>query len=55
MTIMQRIAAGILGGLMLVVTSCVIVPREGFYDRDHHRYYHDHGWHECGERDNHCR
>lgn len=28
--------------------------REGYYDRDHHRYYHDHGWRECGERDEHC-
>ncbi len=42
-------------GLMLVVSGCVVEPREGFYDRDHHRWYHEHGWHECGDRDEHCR
>ena len=21
------------------------------HDRDHHRYYHEHTWHECGDRD----
>ena len=29
-------------------------PREGYYDRDHHRYWHDHRWHRCDEDDPHC-
>jgi hypothetical protein len=30
-------------------------PREGYYDRDHDRYYHDHAWHPCRDRDDpHC-
>jgi hypothetical protein len=30
-------------------------PREGYYDRDHHRYWHDHHWHRCDRDDPHCR
>ena len=32
----------------------VAEPREGYYDRDHHRYYHERGWHECAEHDRWC-
>lgn len=48
----------ILLGLMLVVPGCVVEPREGFYDHDHHRWWHEHAWRECGDRDDrddHCR
>jgi hypothetical protein len=59
MAIRKPIARTILAllGLMLVVPGCVIEPREGFYDRDHHRWWHEHGWRECGDgdRDDHCR
>jgi len=41
-------------GLILLTPGCVVEPREGYYDRDHHRWYHEHAWHECGERDVHC-
>jgi len=35
----------------------VVPPHEGYYDRPHHRWYHDHAWHDCGDRDrdDHCR
>lgn len=52
--------SGILLGLIAMSTACVVAEpreegyREGYYDRDHHRYYHEHGWHDCGERDEHC-
>lgn len=43
-------------GIMLLASGCVVEPREGYYDRDHHRWYHEHAWHECGgERDEQCR
>jgi hypothetical protein len=42
-------------GLMLAVPGCVVEPREGFYDHDHHRWWHEHAWRECGDRDDHCR
>jgi hypothetical protein len=43
-------------GLIALASACVIeTPREGYYDRDHHRYYHERGWHECVEHDAHCR
>jgi hypothetical protein len=30
--------------------------QEGYYDREHHRWWHEHSWHECRERDDeHCR
>jgi len=39
-----------------LASGCVIAPREGYYDHDHHRYYHEHAWHECGGPDEHyCR
>jgi hypothetical protein len=39
-------------GLIAVASACVIAePREGYYDRDHHRYYREHVWHDCIERD----
>ena len=28
--------------------------REGYYDREHHRYYHENSWHECMEHDAYC-
>jgi hypothetical protein len=45
----------VLLGLTLLTSGCVVEPREGFYDRDHHRWYHEHAWRDCGERDEHCR
>jgi hypothetical protein len=50
------VRSGILLGLIALSSACVVAgPREGYYDRDHHRYYHENGWHDCGERDDHCR
>ena len=61
----RRIAFGsCLLGMSLLVSGCVIEPQggydrdhhephEGYYDRDNHRYYHEHGWHQCGDRDDH--
>jgi hypothetical protein len=52
----QRIAKGsFLLGLIGLVMGCVVTPNEGYYDRDHNRYYHERNWHDCGERDEHCR
>lgn len=41
-------------GLTMFLNGCVVEPREGYYDRDHHRYYQEHHWHDCGDRDDHC-
>jgi hypothetical protein len=49
-------AAGFLVGLLsLLAVGCGRGPREGDYDRDHHRYYHERAWHDCADRDEHCR
>jgi len=56
MTHTYRIAKGsFLLGLMGLIFGCVVGPREGYYDGDHHRYYHENAWHECGPAgDEHC-
>ncbi|HXZ60076.1 MAG TPA: hypothetical protein VEG26_07810 [Steroidobacteraceae bacterium] len=41
--------------LILVLPGCVVEPREGYYDQDHHRWWHEHHWHDCAEREEHCR
>jgi hypothetical protein len=56
MTISKPIirASFLLLALMLFASGCVVEPREGFYDRDHHRWWHEHAWHDCVEHDMHC-
>jgi len=49
------VTGGFLVGLLAVVVGCDHGSREGEYDRDHHRYYHERAWHDCAERDEHCR
>ena len=56
MTNANRIAKStFLLGLIGLVLGCAVAPNEGYYDRDHHRYYHESGWHECANGDEHCR
>lgn len=57
-----------LGVLMLtpvffMLNGCVVheretvrepVPTEGYYDHEHHRWYHEHAWVACDDRDPHC-
>jgi hypothetical protein len=50
----STIKGGLLLGLMVLASACVVAPREGYYDGSHHRYYHENAWHDCGERDEHC-
>jgi hypothetical protein len=57
---MHRIATtSFLLGLMALMSACVVAPREGYregyYDHEHNRYYHENTWHSCEERDEHCR
>ena len=51
--------AGIVLGLYALtclVSGCVVTERrEGYWDRDHHRYWHEHNWVACGPDDWHCR
>jgi hypothetical protein len=42
-------------GLLSFASGCVVEPREGYWDRDHHRWYHEHAWVVCQEGDWHCR
>ena len=55
MTDVKRIVIGsILVGLAVFTAGCVVAPADGYYDRDHHRYWHEHTWVACGDRDDHC-
>jgi hypothetical protein len=43
-------------GLVALTSACLVPePREGYYDHGQNRYYRDHTWHGCAERDEHCR
>jgi hypothetical protein len=57
MTLTKQIIKGsFLFGLIAMASACVVAePREGYYDRDHHRYYNQHEWHECGDHAEVCR
>jgi len=44
----------VLLGLIFLMPACAVEPREGYFDRDHHRWYHEHAWQTCGENDEHC-
>ena len=48
------VKGGFLIGLISLACGCVLVPTEGRYDAEHHRYYHEHAWHDCGYHDEHC-
>ncbi len=53
--IRQVFKGGFLLGLYALASACVVAePREGYYDHDQHRYYHEHQWHECGEHAEYC-
>ena len=52
---MSLVKGSFLVALITLASACVVAPREGYYDGDHHRYYHENSWHDCGERDEHCR
>lgn len=46
-------ATWLLLGVMVLMSGCVVTePREGYYDRDHNRWYHEHAWRDCDEE--HC-
>ena len=47
-----------LGVYMLgtLLSGCIVAePREGYWDREHARYYHHHVWVNCNREDEHCR
>lgn len=59
----------VLAGLVALSSGCVVHEhdrgdaaaaheegyREGYYDREHNRYYHDNAWHDCVVNDPYCR
>jgi hypothetical protein len=51
--------AGIVLGLYVlpgVLSGCVVTEhREGYWDREHHRWWHEHAWVMCESEDAHCR
>lgn len=55
MTTLRVAKLTVLLGLIAFASACVVEPREGYWDREHNRYYHEHGWHGCGAGDEYCR
>jgi hypothetical protein len=53
---LRALKGAFLMGLITLASACVVAePRDGYYDHDHHRYYGEHTWHDCGDHDDHCR
>lgn len=52
-----HLVSGLMLALSMLTSGCVVEPREGYYDHEHHRWYHEHHWHDCADRDRdeHCR
>ena len=50
------VKGSVLMGLLALASGCIVAePRDGYYEREHHRYYREHTWHECHEHDAYCR
>jgi hypothetical protein len=48
--------SGLLMALTVLASACIVPgPHEGYYDHGGNRYYHQNAWHDCSERDEHCR
>jgi hypothetical protein len=46
----------VLLALISFASACVVEsPREGYWDREHNRYWADRAWHDCVIEDIHCR
>ena len=57
-TITQQIKYAFLVGLVVSATGCIVEqPRyhDGYWDREHARYWHSGGWHPCAEHGEYCR
>jgi hypothetical protein len=45
-------------GLAAIASACIVAPErnhEGYWDREHSRYWHEGGWHPCAEHAEACR
>jgi len=51
----RTLVLGVLYAIAMLSAGCVVEPREGYWDRNHHRWYHEHHWHDCHEPDAVCR
>ncbi|MFZ0551730.1 MAG: hypothetical protein WAU49_12270 [Steroidobacteraceae bacterium] len=59
MSAIRYIARGsCLISLIFMLAGCIVAPgpghHEGYYDHAHHRWWHNHGWQDCGPNDPHC-
>jgi len=56
MTKLHLIKGAFLLALISFSSACVVAtPREGYWDREHNRYWAERGWHDCAYGDMHCR
>jgi hypothetical protein len=63
MKVSRLLAPGtfLLMALMLCASGCVVRGggaesyHEGYWDRDHNRWWHENAWHGCEVNDVHCR
>jgi hypothetical protein len=56
MTKLHFVKGAFLLALISFASACVVdTPREGYWDREHNRYWAERTWHDCGYQDVHCR
>ena len=51
----RRVVSGsfVLALITFAASACVVENREGYWDHDHNRYWHNHAWVSCDAE--HCR
>jgi hypothetical protein len=57
-TITRKIKCALLIGLVASAAGCIVEqPRyhDGYWDREHARYWYGGGWHPCAEHGEYCR
>ena len=55
--LMSQLKYVFLIGLIASASGCIVEPRyhDGYWDREHQRYWYGGGWHPCAERGEYCR
>ena len=53
----SRMKYALLIALLAATSGCVVTPRyhDGYWDREHDRFWFRGGWHPCAERRDYCR
>ena len=58
MKLLKWVKPALIAGVLASATGCIVAPaggyHDGYYDREHARYWHSGGWHRCEEHGEYC-